>query len=153
MDEELVAVATFSTEPEAHLARIRLEEDGIESIVSDGVVSNINWLYTQAIGGVKVMVREADAERAHDVLERVLPAEPVEAEEGDGEPETPAEAPAGPVCLVCGSHEITGTRRRLGWTALALVLLGPIGLIIYLLVRLVLKETYTCDECGFVWEK
>ena len=152
MDDDLVAVATFSTEPEAYLARIRLEEEGIESVVSDGVISSINWLYTQAIGGVKLMVREADAERAQEVLARAPLAEPVEAEGGDEEPEKPTDAPAGPVCLHCGSREISRTRRRLGWTALMLVLLGPIGLIIYLLLRLVLKETYTCDECGFGWE-
>ncbi len=69
MDEySLKAVATFWLAHEAHLARTYLASEGIESFVFDEHTVSINHLYANAVGGIKLMVRSRDVERALKVL-------------------------------------------------------------------------------------
>jgi hypothetical protein len=66
MPEDLVRIATFHLPIEAHLARLRLEARGIASFVFDEnmVAYSIVGLY----GGVRLMVRESDVQRAVEIL-------------------------------------------------------------------------------------
>jgi len=64
----LVTVATFSFPHEAHLARIRLEAADIEAFVADEHTINTQWLYSNAMGGVRLQVHAAQAEHAARVL-------------------------------------------------------------------------------------
>lgn len=66
MNDSLVPVGTFLTHIDADLARSALEAAGIESmIVSDdcGGVRPHLWM-----GGVQVLVRDEDAQRAIEIL-------------------------------------------------------------------------------------
>lgn len=65
----LVAVATCARPVEAHLIRCRLEAEGLEAFVTDEHIVSVQWLYSAAVGGVKVQVRARDAERARSILE------------------------------------------------------------------------------------
>ena len=67
-------LCTFSTLDEAQLARMKLEGSGIEAFIPDETMAQMNWLYTNAIGGIRLQVREDDLESARDVLE-LAPAE------------------------------------------------------------------------------
>jgi hypothetical protein len=69
----LLTVATFVTPLEAELTRGRLDEGGVEAIVTDAELVTVDWSMSNAIGGVKVRVAAEDAERARAVL-----SEPVE---------------------------------------------------------------------------
>ena len=69
MPERLVTVASFSQAMEAHLSRARLESEGIECFISDEFTITNNWLFSNAIGGVKLNVRESDAQEALEVLQ------------------------------------------------------------------------------------
>ena len=57
-------VATYSFPHEAHIARARLEADGIPAFVADEHTINMQWLYSHALGGVKVQVPESYREEA-----------------------------------------------------------------------------------------
>lgn len=61
-------IATYSKLEDAHLAASKLQGSGIEAYVRDEHTVNMQWLYSNAIGGVKVEVAEEDFERAHEVL-------------------------------------------------------------------------------------
>ncbi len=66
MDDSLVTVGTFLNHIEADLAKSALEAAGIESmILSDdcGGVRPHLWM-----GGVKLLVRDDDAQRAIEIL-------------------------------------------------------------------------------------
>lgn len=87
----LVTIATFGEAPQAHLARNALEAAGIQAAIADESLIGMDWLMSNAIGGVKVQVREEDAERAVAVLEESLgntdPVDPQQlAEEAEAEP-------------------------------------------------------------------
>lgn len=65
MGESLVAVSSFWSVPEAHVARNQLEAAGIRAVLEEGAsslgVGNLS-------GGVKVLVRGQDVKRALSVL-------------------------------------------------------------------------------------
>ena len=79
MTEHFVTIATFGTPFEAEIARGHLVSEGIEAVVADGDVVTANWMYSSAIGGVKVLVQESEAGRARSVLEEPTDDEEYEA--------------------------------------------------------------------------
>ena len=68
---ELITLKVFDSPIEAHILRSKLESEDIESFVFDEHSVGINMLYAQAIGGVKLKIRETDSERALCVLEEI----------------------------------------------------------------------------------
>jgi hypothetical protein len=68
MPSNLVVVATYPTTAEAGLAREFLESEGIACRMTDEMVVQWVWYLSNAIGGVKVLVAEEDAEKALALL-------------------------------------------------------------------------------------
>lgn len=64
----MITVATFDTMPDAHIALGRLRAEGIDCVLADEHMVQTDWLYAIAVGGIKLRVAEADAERARDIL-------------------------------------------------------------------------------------
>lgn len=64
----MITVATFQSVDEAHLARMRLEGSGIDAVVADENMVQTFWFYSNAIGGVRMQVREEDHAAAIEVL-------------------------------------------------------------------------------------
>jgi hypothetical protein len=67
--EQLITVATCSYPAEAYLLQSKLDSEGIWSTVVDAETVTMNWLYSNAIGGVKLKVREEDAPQAKELLQ------------------------------------------------------------------------------------
>lgn len=61
-------IATFTFPSEMYSARALLETEGIECFVKDELTAQVHNFYSQAIGGVKLQVKEEDAERARSLL-------------------------------------------------------------------------------------
>lgn len=68
IDSDLLEVASFQTTIDADMARVRLEGEGIESVVMDGVSPSLYAGFSLMNAGVRLMVREEDVERATKVL-------------------------------------------------------------------------------------
>jgi hypothetical protein len=66
--ERLVTVASFHVPHEAHALRMRLEEAGIRVFLADEFTVTMDWLLSNAIGGIKVQVSEHDLERVREIL-------------------------------------------------------------------------------------
>ena len=62
-----VTIATFWASPPAHLARLRLESDGIPAVLLDEHVTS--FCYTFAFGGIKLQVPDDRAAEARRVLD------------------------------------------------------------------------------------
>jgi hypothetical protein len=73
MNRRLVTVAVFDLAPLAHMAKERLIDAGIKAVVADDQMVAMDWLMSNAVGGIKVQVWDEDAERAVRVLEDHLP--------------------------------------------------------------------------------
>lgn len=65
---ELVTLTRLGELPAAQLLCGRLDAEGIESFIPDEHMANQMWHLTRAIGGIRVQVRQADLERAQQIL-------------------------------------------------------------------------------------
>lgn len=61
-------IISFTYPHEAHLAKAKLESEGIEVQIADELTAQVNNFYSNAIGGVKLNVRVDDAEKAMKML-------------------------------------------------------------------------------------
>lgn len=93
----MIVVARFSFPHEAHIARASLDSVGIESHIADEHTVNTQWLYSNAMGGVRLMVAESDAEDAKQILSSDF-SESLESELAVDEGKD--------VCPNCGSKEL-----------------------------------------------
>lgn len=64
MSDRFIILATFEKSFEAELARAALADAGIESVLDDEHVVSSVWTLAAGLGGVKLKVRESDAEKA-----------------------------------------------------------------------------------------
>ncbi|MCD6505074.1 DUF2007 domain-containing protein [Candidatus Poribacteria bacterium] len=137
MPERFITVATFDNPFKAHLAKSRLESSGIECFLSDEFIVTVNWLYSNAVGGVKLQVRESDLERASEILSMG----PSDVEVSDWEELD--EGPMRPRCPRCNSANVHYERYSRRFMYLSWLFLG--------IPFLLLKRKWRCDECGYRW--
>ena len=136
-------VAAFTFPIEAYLAKGRLEAEGIPAwIVHENHVW-ANWMYSQALGGVKLQVLENNFEAAHLVLEKHL--------KGAYENDLNSEFPDIPDieenhCPQCGAKHYES---RLSLLSLITVLL-TFG--VFTIIFPLKKKHHNCLECGFNWK-
>jgi hypothetical protein len=112
----LVTLATFPSPVEAALARNILEEAGIQAHAGNDATG---WAFSGMFGGVRLLVDEADLDRAGELLDAALD-EPLPTEEESPEDErhelpesdfaenladrSPAEDSPAWICGICGSR-------------------------------------------------
>ena len=104
-------IATYTNPEDAHLAVSLLGGNGIDAWVADEHTASLHWFYANAIGGVKVVVADADTATAREVLE--LPKM------------EDAASPPLLRCPACGSQNVR-MRRLNVFTALCLALYLPL---------------------------
>jgi hypothetical protein len=63
----MVTIAKFSKSEDAYLFRSFLDAQGIEAHIFDEHISQLFWHYTQAFGGIRVVVADEDAEQAEQL--------------------------------------------------------------------------------------
>lgn len=132
MNENLVTIGKYSTPYEANMVKSQLESAGIPVFIADEFTIGMNWLYSNALGGVKVQVPESLALEAQELLASEV------------ETQTTHDL-AMATCLQCGSQN-TGDflDKRSGFlTILTWVLLG--------LPLLFQSKKKKCCDCGHRW--
>ena len=126
-------VATFMSAEEAHLLRIRLEDEGISATVPDETTTGVAPHYINAIGGVRVQVSAGDFPAARAIASRDLPN-------------------AGPrediVCPACGASDIAQPLDRKPSYILSFLIL-----VLTMLPVPVVKLRYRCNGCGHLWKR
>jgi Putative prokaryotic signal transducing protein len=132
---KLVMIRRYRDLPEAQIASSILDSAGIESFLVDENLVRLDWFYSNLVGGIKLQVREDDAEAAGKLLEQEIP-EKFEVE-GVGEYEQPK-------CPRCGSRDVAldELNKPIAWGASYLVGL-PIA---------IHREGGKCNACGYTWE-
>ena len=71
----MVTIATFDFVTDAEIVRGRLLAEGIHSDLVDQHLVQTDWLYSIAVGGIKLQVAEPDVARALAVLAHDYSAE------------------------------------------------------------------------------
>lgn len=129
---DLVVVARFSFPHEAHIARGLLESEGIPAFVADEHTVNMQWLYSNAMGGVRLAVPRMHAQKAHEVLNDDF------SEAVDSEFELHVEK-----CPGCGCQDLEPYTKGKQAAFVVFILLG-FPLFFY-------KHGLRCKSCGAFW--
>lgn len=126
----MITVARFSKPEEAHLLRMRLEAGGVSAHVQDENTIQMDWLVSNAIGGVRVQIDEEDIERAQEILQD-NPGELLQADQ--------------PVCPRCSSVHTAPDELPRRISFLSLWMAG--------FPFLFSKHRWKCSDCGKVWNE
>lgn len=139
--KNLITVATFSHPTEADPVVAWLESEGIECFLTNEHTVTMNWLYSNAIGGVGVQIRAADIERANEILQIISSPDTTgeESAPADSETDRGNEDANDVYCPQCSSTDVYYEKfsRRLvfaSWVLLAVPL--PF-----------FKKRWKCREC------
>jgi len=133
--------ASFRDLPDAHIARGLLQDAGFFTEILDEYIVGINWLYSQANHGVKLIVKGDNQEEVRALLKT------------DGKhflanlPEMSQPPTAYDICPSCESENIGRPRWSKSLKALALLFVWP-----FLFVPIAAHfEPTRCNECGRRW--
>lgn len=125
----LTTIASFSFPHEAQLARANLEAAGIPAFVADEHTINMQWLYSHAMGGVRLQVPTAFAKEANEILSMDFSENLAE-----------LAIPDPIVCPSCGSENcVAGSRNRVP----AFLVFFFIGIPLFFT-----KHGILCNDCG-----
>ena len=125
-----VVVGRYRDLGQAMVAKSVLDSAGIESFLTDENVIRMDWLYSNALDGIKLLVRDEDAAVSRELLAEKIP-EKIEVE-GIGEYEQPK-------CPKCGSLDVSFEEldRKI----------AHVGLLISLPIPAT-KHGWNCHDCG-----
>jgi Putative prokaryotic signal transducing protein len=138
--DRVVELTRFMDYGEAHLARARLEEAGLDCIVADQNISLIQPMYRNAVGGIKLLVRQSDRAAAREVLlsaaeeQGLIPAD----DEQGADLESDSRS-----CPECESHFVL----QVGIPTLLAVL----GVLMLGIPFMFLRPKWRCSSCGHEW--
>jgi hypothetical protein len=132
---DVVSIRQFRDLPEALLAKGALDSADIESFLVDDNMIRMDWFWSNLMGGIKLCVKQEDAEAALDLLEQSIP-EGFEVE-GVGPYEQPR-------CPKCQSLDIAfeDLNQPVAWVSA--YILAPIALH---------RERWVCHSCGHRWRQ
>ena len=143
--DKLVTIGTYAYPEEAYLNQALLQSEDIQSYVFDDHILTLARVFNYAIGGVKIKVRECDAEDAIQILNNVQNTI-VESPENNNE-----------ICPKCSSsntrYEFFALRAIYFWWFLIWLLIYggssatfgiPAGF-----AYPFLKRRWKCKNCGF----
>jgi hypothetical protein len=141
-------IATFETVVQAHVAKSKLESEGIQSFIRDEHIMGVNPLYSPAMGGVRLQVEAADSARAKLVLETIVSVEELQELEKealdsalDSLGDESKRAYSGrPPCVYCGSALTHRQKDVPGGIGMLFAFLG-------LGVYFPIKAKWRCDDC------
>ncbi len=129
-----VVIRQYRDMPAAITDRMILETAGIECYLYDENMVRLDWLYSNMLGGLKLVVRQGDAEDA----ERALSGATYEKFEVEGVGEYEQER-----CPNCGSMDVS-------YNELKKRIAGA-GLLLFQLPIAMHQAGWNCHNCGHLW--
>ena len=136
-----IVIVTFTYPHEAHLAKGLLEAEGFEVQIKDEITAQVNNFLSTAIGGVKLLVPETDAERAYMALKEAGYIKEKETEKEKALEHFPKQYTHS--CPYCQSDEVISKKMPGYILVFSILFLGlPLPF---------MKKTYYCFECKKEW--
>ena len=139
-----ITLTSFTYPHEAHIAISYLESEGLDTIIKDELTTQVDNFYSNAIGGVKILVRETDYEMGINLLKKggyisssVDDDVAVETIVIDANTNKH-------VCPYCNSKEIGKNKEANLLTVFVYLILGTIFPIF--------KSSYKCFDCEKKWK-
>ena len=130
----LVTIRRFRDLHEAMLAKGKLESQGIDSFIADDNMVRMDWLWSNLVGGVKLLVDAEEEEKALRMLDEAIPPEI------DFEGETEYLQPR---CPNCKSLDINFEEVYKPIAYASLIVNFPLP---------VQRKGWVCQNCQHTWE-
>jgi hypothetical protein len=116
------------------MAKGTLDSAGIQSFMADENTVRLDWMWSNAIGGIRLFVREEDASEAADLLDQPIPERLNVPDVGEY---------LQPRCPQCGSLDVSFAEidKRISYPGLFFGLPLPVH-----------RRGWNCDACGHAWD-
>jgi len=143
--EDWKTIITFTQPHDAHFAKGLLESEGIETLIRDELTAQVNNFYSNAIGGVKLDVKECDTTNATNILKEGgyitegTGARPLKVEIVDLNSNTDKT-----ICPFCESDNIYRKKE-----------VNPLMVLVYFIFGAffpIFKRNYICYDCDKEWK-
>ena len=129
----LVTALTFDDSVSALLVKTRLENEGIKCFIFDEHINNVMPIYGQAVGGIRIKIKEEDVLKAKQLIEE-WELRPFLNQSNETL-----------TCTSCGAQELyagfKSFKTSLGWLTLAISFL-------FMIYPFYSKTVYRCKNCG-----
>ncbi len=131
----LVVLRQFRDLPEALLAKGALESAGFQCFLADDITIRMDWLWSNALGGIKLCVKTEDVDAATQLLDQGIP---------EGFEVTGAGEYRQPHCPNCESLDISfeDLNKPVAFTGIFLGVPIPLS-----------RRRWKCSSCGNVWQE
>ncbi len=130
-------LSTFTYPHEAHIIGGRLESEGIDVQIKDELTAQIYNFYSNAIGGVKLLVRDSDYQKAHQICSSTETTK-VNQSHNIKEPNTSF------TCPYCNSTNVA-EKKQPGYVAVFSMIFLNFPLPFF-------KKNHYCFDCENEWE-
>jgi len=150
MSENLVTVITFVYPHELGVPRSLLESEEIECFVPDELTTSVQPFYSMAIGGVRLQVRESDAQRATEIL---INGGFINRENNEVEKSTEIKQTDGTTCPYCGSAEIVKSNKFTAKSSFFVLSFVSLLTFCGCPVPFFFRRHYHCMDCGKDFKK
>lgn len=136
---------TFTYPHEAHMAKGFLESEGIDTEIRDEYTAQVNNFYSNAIGGVKILIEESNYENGLKILQKGGFVNPDNAENEIKIDNVRLDRTADKsLCPFCHSKNIGKNKEANILTIVVFFILGAFFPIF--------KSSYTCFDCEKKWK-
>ena len=136
MPEEPVTLWRYRDLPEALIAKAKLESADIGCFLADENMIRLSWFWSNALGGLRLQVSDADAGYALALMGEEIPASFSAEEIG--------EEYVQPVCPACQSRDVSFEPFN---RSVALLFLWFISLPVWIPTK-----SWKCEDCGRRWK-
>lgn len=142
--DNLRTLIAFTLPQDAHLAKGFLASEGIETIIKDELTAQVNNFYSNAIGGVKLQVKESDYENGLLILKKGGYIHSEITEETKIEIVRLDKTTNKKICPFCQSNNI-GKKKEPN-------ILTVIIYFIFSFILPIFKRSYICFDCNKAWK-
>jgi hypothetical protein len=143
-NEKWQTILTFVYPHEAHIAKSYLDSEGIDSEIRDELTAQVNNFYSNAIGGVKLLVKEEDFSKGIEVLKNGGYINESGTSENQIEIVFIEKGFNKNVCPFCKSENISIKKVPTFWTVLVIFIFNA--------AFPILKKSYKCYNCEKEWK-
>jgi hypothetical protein len=145
-DTQFQTIQTFVYPPEAYLVKAYLESESIDSEIRDEMTVQVNNFYSNAIGGVKLLVKVEDYSRGIEVLRKGGYIKESGTDKNQIELVYIEKGFNKDICPFCKSDNISIKKVPSIWTVLVIFIF-----IFNAVFPVFFKKTYKCYNCDKEW--
>ena len=133
---QLVTIRRYRDLTEAQIAQSLLESEGIQSWIQNENLVRVDWMYSNAVGGIRLQIAQEDESRAQETLDGQTPPTIVFDEKSEF---------VQPTCPTCGSRDISSLGSVL-YPIFASATIEPVPLPAD-------GDSWHCNTCDATWQE